>query len=196
MRPLTRCENGHYYDAEKHHSCPFCGVQNLDLDIQKTMAKRSHASSGEPGVTKPVGGRAPGDEEGKTVGIFKKKIGFDPVVGWLVVVKGPDKGRDFRITSERNFIGRSERMDIPISGDPTVSRENHAIVSFNPKNSVFRLFPGDSKGLVYLNDDELIAPEQLKPYDKIELGETELLFVPFCGEKFLWKKEQEASPED
>lgn len=195
MQKLTRCENGHYYDAEKHRSCPFCGVQNLELDIQKTMAKRSQPGSGEPGVTKPVGGAAQAQDAGKTVGIFKKKIGFEPVVGWLVAVKGPEKGRDFRIVSEKNFIGRSERMDISIAGDSTVSRENHAVVSFNPKNGVFRLFPGDSKSLVYLNDDELIAPEQLKPYDKIELGETELLFVPFCSESFIWKKEQDGDPE-
>lgn len=189
MKPLTRCVNGHYYDAEKHHSCPFCGVQNLELDIQKTMAKRAQAS-GEPAVTRPAGGSMP--DEGKTVGIYRKKMGFDPVVGWLVAVKGPDKGRDFRITSERNFIGRSERMDISIPNDSSISRENHAVVSFNPKNSTFRLFPGDSKGLVYLNDEELISPELLKPYDRIEIGATELMFVPFCGDSFVWEKEEEA----
>lgn len=195
MQPLTRCKNGHYYDARKHQSCPFCGVQNLELDIQKTMAKRSHTPSGEPGVTRPIdrGAQARGEraqDAGRTVGIYKKRIGLtiDPVVGWLVAVKGPHKGSDFRITSEKNFIGRSEGMDIPITDDPSVSRENHATVSFNPKNNVFRLYPGDSKSLVYLNDEEVILPEQLEPYDRIEVGETELLFVPFCGEQFVWKK--------
>lgn len=188
MQPLTRCKNGHYYDASKHHSCPFCGVQNLEIDIQKTMAKRSQTGSGEPGVTRPIAGGAPGQDAGRTVGIYKKKLGFDPVVGWLVAIEGPERGRDFRIVSEKNFIGRSETMDISIPGDPSVSRENHAVVSFNPKNNSFRLFPGDSKGLVYLNDEELISPELLKPYDKIELGETVLLFVPFCGEQFVWKE--------
>ena len=190
MQPLTRCNNGHYYDAQKHHACPFCGVQNLELDIQKTMAKRPSTSGGEPAVTRPVGG-APAQDAGKTVGIFKRKLGMDPVVGWLVAVKGPDKGRDFRITSEKNFIGRSEAMDISIGGDESISRENHAVVSYNPKNNTFRLFPGDSKRLVYLNDEEVISSEVLSSYDTIELGETTLLFVPFCGENYQWKKDED-----
>lgn len=175
MESLTRCNNGHYYDSNKHSSCPFCGVQSLDIDINKTMAKRPGAS----GVR--------GAEEGKTVGIFKKKLGIDPVVGWLVAVAGPDKGQDFRITSERNFIGRSEKMDISVPGDETISRENHAIVSFNPKNITFRLFPGDSKGLVYLNQEEVITPIALNAYDIIEIGQSKLMFLPLCGEQFNWE---------
>ena len=190
MEPLTRCANGHYYDSKKHTSCPFCGVQSLDIDIQKTMAKKPGTTGGDIGVTRPKGG-SPGAEEGKTVGIFRKKLGIDPVVGWLVSIKGPERGRDYRITSERNFIGRSEKMDICIAEDESISRENHAVVSYNPKNNSFRLFPGDSKGLVYLNDDEVITPEPLKPFDVIELGQTSLMFVPFCGDSFQWEAEKE-----
>jgi pSer/pThr/pTyr-binding forkhead associated (FHA) protein len=178
MDALTRCENGHYYDSQKHSSCPFCGVQNLDIDIKKTMAKRPNNTGGVP---KEDG------SGGKTVGVFRKKLGIDPVVGWLVAIEGPEKGNDYRITSERNFIGRSEKMDISIPGDDTISRENHAIVSYNPKNNSFRLFLGESRGLVYLNDDEVITPVELNPYDQIEIGETKLKFVPFCGEQFRWK---------
>ncbi len=182
MDALTRCENGHYYDSQKHSSCPFCGVQNLDIDIKKTMAMRPNNNSGP---SKETG------SGGKTVGVFRKKLGIDPVVGWLVAVEGPEKGNDYRITSERNFIGRSEKMDISIPGDETISRENHAIVSYNPKNNSFRFFPGESRGLVYLNDEEVITPVELNPYDQIEIGETKLKFVPFCGEQFRWKDKEE-----
>ncbi len=190
MQSLTRCEKGHYFDNQKHHACPFCGVQDLELDIQKTVAKRSDSNRSEPAVTRPL--ESAGESDGKmakTVGVYKKKLGLEPVVGWLVAVKGPAKGRDFRITSERNYLGRSEKMDISITGDEMISRENHAVISFNPKNSTFRLFAGDSKRLTYLNDEEVIAPELLKPFDRIEIGETLLLFVPFCGESFQWETE-------
>ncbi len=194
MEPLTRCDNGHYFDSKKHTSCPFCGVQSLGIDIQHTMAKRQDQGTGgyEVGITRPMGHSpaAPGDA-GKTVGIFKKKIGIDPVSGWLVAITGPDKGRDFRITSERNFIGRAESMDIQISGDEAVSRDNHAAVSYSPKSQTFRIYPGDSKGLVYLNDQEVLTPELLKPYDIIELGQTKLMFVPFCGKNFSWGEPEE-----
>lgn len=181
MDALTRCDNGHYYDPRKHSSCPFCGVQNLDIDIKKTMAKRPGSSA--------AGTPAPGTG-GKTVGVFRKKLGIDPVVGWLVAVEGPERGNDYRITAERNFIGRSEKMDISIPGDETISRENHAIISYNPKNNSFRLFPGDSHGLVYLNDEEVITPVEMSDYDLIEIGETRLKFVPFCGEKFRWEEKK------
>ena len=31
----------------------------------------------------------------------------------------------------------------------------------------------------------------LHGYDLIDFGETKLLFIPLCGEKFTWKKETE-----
>ena len=175
MEALTRCNKGHYYDSQKHSSCPFCGVQDLDIDIHKTMAKR------------PGGSVSQGAENGKTVGIYKKKMGIDPVVGWLVAFAGPQKGRDYRITAERNFLGRSEKMDISIPDDEMVSRENHAIVSFNPKNLTFRLFPGEGKGLVYHNDEEVVTPVNLTAYDTIEVGQSKLRFIPFCGDSFRWE---------
>ena len=193
MQPLTRCENGHYYDSQKHHSCPFCGVQNLDLDIKKTMAKRPAPTDGDlpaPGsASSPAMPGAEPADTGKTVGIYKKKTSVDPVAGWLVAIKGPDKGRDYRIVPEKNFIGRSESMDISITGDNSISRDNHAVISYNPKKNSFRIYQGESKSLVYLNDEELITPEELKAYDIIELGQTTLRFVPFCGEGFIWTEE-------
>lgn len=189
---LKRCPNGHYYDPDKYSSCPYCGVQNLDIDIQKTMPKQHVGMPQDVGKTQPrrdVQNNAPADE-GKTVAIVKEQLGIDPVVGWLVCIEGSDKGKDYRIRSEKNFIGRSNKMDICIGGDDSVSRENHAIISYNPRNSVFRILPGDSHGLVYLNEEEVLMPEKLNSYDMVEVGKTKLLFVPFCGDKFKWEKEE------
>jgi hypothetical protein len=188
MEPLTRCDNGHYYDAKKHTSCPYCGVQNLGIDIEQTMAKRSGNAGFEVNVTKPLSQGRGREEVGVTKGIYKQKMGVDPVAGWLVSISGPEKGLDYRITAERNFIGRAESMDIRITNDEAISRENHASVSYSPKNHTFRLYPGDSKGLVYLNNEEVLTPELLKPFDVIEMGQSRLLFVPLCGENFHWDK--------
>lgn len=114
------------------------------------------------------------------------KEDMDPVVGWLVCVEGKDRGRDYRIHTERNFIGRSAAMDIAIAGDEAISRENHAVVSYNPKNHGFRLAPGDSRGMVYLNDEEVLSATVLAAYDLIELDASKLMFIPFCGECFTW----------
>ena len=52
-----------------------------------------------------------------------------PVVTWLVCIDGPSKGRDYRIHSQNNFIGRSRSMDICIEGDNTISSERSAVLS-------------------------------------------------------------------
>ncbi|MFN8057893.1 MAG: FHA domain-containing protein [Vicinamibacterales bacterium] len=177
---LKRCENGHYFDPGKHSSCPSCGVQNIDFS--PTRPKAEGAPPPRP-LPPPVPRAA---DEGKTVPLVRKKAGIDPVVGWMVCVAGADRGRDFRIRSEKNFIGRSETMDICVGGDETISRENHAIVSFNPKNGQFKLHPGESRGLVYLNGEEVDGPKPLAEGDKVELGQTTLMFVPLCDDTFSW----------
>lgn len=181
---LQRCDKGHYYDPESYSSCPSCGVH--DLDLQATQARAIHVTVAD-GVTQARGDAgAKQRDTGVTVAMMRKKTGMDPVVGWLVCVDGPEKGRDYRIRSEKNYIGRDSSMDICIGGDETISRENHAMVSFNPKNLHFRIAPGNSRGLVYLNGEEVGVPEDLKSYDLIEIGQCKLLFVAFCGEKFQW----------
>lgn len=203
---MKRCANGHYYDETKHSLCPHCGV-NIDLNLGVTMPKRPTPND-ELGKTKakypetnPDLGKTVAQiqnglknysahqlqNENKTVAIVRNKIGIDPVVGWLVCIEGPDKGKDYRIRSERNFIGRSEKMDICIASDEAISRENHAIISYSPKKRLFRVYPGDSRGLVYLNDEEVITADELKRNDVIELGKTKLMFIPFCGENFEWQ---------
>ena len=196
----VRCRNGHFYDDQQHSDCPFCGVGvELEGTLKQTekipgLGTGGSARGGTAGDSPTVarGGRVPprpGADPGVTRHIWASKTGFDPVVGWLVCIEGPEKGRDYRIHAERNFIGRSPHMDIAITGDDAISRENHALVSFNLKNGVFRIAPGESRGLVYLNDEEVLTPMELKAYDLIEIGASKLTFVPFCGERFQWEKE-------
>ncbi len=136
----------------------------------------SASSAGGPpaGATRRVGQ--------ETVGHGKS----DPVVGWLVCLEGPDRGRDFRLHGEKNFIGRSPLMDVCVPGDDTVSREKHGVVIFDPKKQAFWVLPGDSSGLVYLNGDLVHAPTQINRDDVIEIGQTKLVLIPFCGDKYSW----------
>lgn len=190
---LKRCENGHYFDPGKHTTCPSCGVQDINFEPTRrkepspdAAAEPRAAATAPRAAVDPVRPARPADD-GKTVSLIRKKAGIDPVVGWLVCVEGADRGRDFRIRSEKNFIGRAETMDVCIPGDDTISRENHAIISFNPKSRQFKLHPGESRGLVYLNGDEVDGPSGIKAGDNIELGQTKLMFVPLCTDTFTWE---------
>ena len=127
---------------------------------------------------------------GKTVGMMQSQMGFDPVVGWLACVEGPSRGKSYTIRGGVNAIGRSERMDIVITGDLKISSENHAKISYSDKHNRFNLLPGEGRNIVYLNDEEVFTPMPLHAYDLIDFGETKLLFVPLCGERFTWKTEE------
>jgi hypothetical protein len=173
---MKRCDSGHFYDPAKHSLCPWCGVK-ADTDTGKTrQVKLPQRAQGDASA-----------DEGVTRALHKEPSGISPVVGWLVCVEGPDKGRDYRLHGEKNFIGRSASMDVSIGGDDSISRDKHAAVSFEPKKKVFWLLPGESSGLVYLNDEVVNAPTQLKARDVIELGKTKLMFYPFCDEQFQWE---------
>ena len=127
---------------------------------------------------------------GKTVGMMQSQMGFDPVVGWLACVAGPSRGKSYTIRGGVNSIGRSERMDIVITGDLKISSENHAKISYSDKHNRFNLLPGEGRNIVYLNDEEVFTPMPLNAYDLIDFGETKLLFIPLCGERFTWKTEE------
>src|ERR1041385_3579869 len=129
---LKRCENGHYFDPAKHTSCPSCGVQMIDvptrpkagldaLPVPPAAGQKAAPGAGAGAGAGPQKASASASaDDGETVALGVKKQGIDPVVGWLVCTAGPDRGRDYRIRSERNFIGRGEEMDIAIRGDDTI----------------------------------------------------------------------------
>ena len=189
---MKRCENGHYFEPEKYSSCPTCGVANLHIQPTVAIGNTGLAAQGRADLDVPTVPRghvkrpAVERDPGATVGVVRKKMGIDPVVGWLVCIEGAEKGRDYRIRSERNFVGRDPKMDICIGGDDAISRENHAVISFNPKKNSYLLTPGEGRGIIYLNEEEVAIPTELKAYDMIGMGQTKLLFVPFCGDKFGW----------
>ena len=161
---------------------------------QKTMPPRGYvppAPAGEPEPTAPPKFHGPSVlDAGKTVGMMQEQMGFDPVVGWLACVEGPSRGKSYTIRGGINAIGRGDRMDITITGDRTISMENHAKISYSDRNNRFNLLPGDGRNIVYLNGEEVFAATPLQAYDLIDFGETKLLFIPLCGERFTWKKEE------
>ena len=158
---------------------------------QKTMPPRGYGvPQPDPAPTPPPSPPGFGVSvaaAGKTVGMMQAQMGFDPVVGWLACVAGPSRGKSYTIRGGVNAIGRSERMDIVITGDLKISAENHAKISYSDKHNRFNLLPGEGRNIVYLNDEEVFTPMPLHAYDLIDFGETKLLFVPLCGETFTWE---------
>ena len=101
---LDRCKNGHIYDTSRYSDCPYCKSEGLVSEVNEENINLVEQMN---------------DDE-KTVAYWAKEAKVDPVVGWLVCIEGVDKGKDFKIISERNFVGRSEEINISIQGDSTI----------------------------------------------------------------------------
>ena len=258
---LTKCPNGHFYDAAKFQHCPHCsGMQNRDakggaeseqdlktvaLNVENAMgAIQASAANvmnavnpagamnaddddvktvplqmpyGQPeqpagfaplpdlppavNIPAPASGNRPQDDDVETVGYYQtapaaqgsvqKRIA--PVVGWLVITNGAERGRSVPLKAGKNFIGRANTNDVVLSGDNTVSREKHAIVIFEPRAQRFLLQPGTSNELFYVNDEVVLETRPVKAYDVLSIGKTTLVFVPFCGENFSWDSGEESA---
>ena len=112
-----------------------------------------------------------------------------PVVGWLVGIKGPARGKDFRLFSARNYIGRGAELEVSIE-DLHISREAVVQVAYDPRSRTFLIAPCDNHNhcLSYLNDELLMGTCKLQAHDRVMIGETtELMFIPLCGADFDWK---------
>lgn len=191
---LARCENGHFYDAERFDSCPHCNQARISTVIQKGDDREYTApvippddpSSGLGKLAKEITNVKDDDDDGqKTIGWYGS-VSTDPVVGWLVAIAGNNFGADFKLKTGRNFIGRSSEMDVALTGDSSISRDRHAIILYEPKSNVFLVQPGDAKELFYLNEKVVLTATEINAYDVLSLGNTKLLFIPCCSDKFNW----------
>lgn len=214
---LKRCNNGHFYDADKYTGCPHCNPtvsasevtvamnpEEMDSEVRaaanafdedsKTVSLQDAISAAVEQPAAPAPAAAPVQmDDAKTVSYFANSLGAEPVVGWLVCIEGDHYGESFPLKSGRNFIGRNANMDVVLAGDMSVSRERHAIVIYEPKAKCFIAQAGDARELFYLNDSVVLNNEAMKNYDVLSVGNEKLLFVGLCGPQFCWedtKKEE------
>ena len=204
---MVRCDaNEHHYDNSKHSSCPHC-ISGRGNDDKTSMRPKSRPQPDRSGseddtfIKKPDGGgkTSPKDNGPKTVAPWQRKkkdessqelkSAYDlaPIVGWIVIVEGLQKGRDFRIIPGINKIGRGNTNTINIdNGDSEIAREGHCLIEYDLKSGQFYLERGATStyhndGRVGGNGNELVLG------DTIQIGSTTLKFIPFCTSDFCWE---------
>ncbi len=169
---IIKCSKGHYYDDSKYDECPMCmRTEKSNASDERTIALFSQAKS-------------PSDDS-KTVALAYKRTGCDPVVGWLVCTEGSEKGRDFRIHSGRNFIGRAMTNDIYLPSDISISRKHEGCIIYEPKKNSFIIMNGEGAA-IYVNGSPIDKPYILKDYDEISIGSYKFDFVAYCREDKKW----------
>ncbi len=197
---MTYCVNGHPFDTAKFPTCPKCGARPAYSGFSATepVVGGQAAGGSIPGATESVGGGQAGgvtpnnsDSFIETVTAGNDGTNRDPVVGWLVCVKGPNYGEDFRIHAGYNYIGRATG-DICIHGDDKISREGHAMIAYDSGEVAYYFGPAGGRNLVKVNNKTVLNAVEIHAYDTISIGpNTTLLFIPLCGERFNWEMEDE-----
>ena len=198
---VIRCGNGHYYDDEKFTKCPHCGIfADINTDVkaynkgdgQNTVSYTNAGSSLRQELEKTIAMKdlveTAGDDE-KTIGYYSKSRGNDYVTGWLVCMKGPERGRDYRLSHGFNWIGRDYTMDVCIVDDQSISRKKHCAVVYDDRGEKFSLVPAGGN-LVYMGNAAVTGPVEIKTGDVIEIGKSSFEFVAFCRGEHKWEKEQ------
>ncbi len=198
---MKRCEQDlHFYDPEKNPGgCPYCRDQDGDIDSTRGLTGVGgigDETDDTVGIDpihfkKDVGptrtSHRTSESDDVTVGYFKKKAGFEPVVGWLVCTEGPSKGKDYRIKPGINEVGRDAGRDVEIviTDDRMIARRDHAELEYDADENEFYLIRKKNPS-VKLNGKSVRQPTQLKPNDVIQFGESVFIFIPLCTESFKW----------
>lgn len=201
------CSAGHVYDADQYASCPYCNRNTRAIQFGATAAPAGYGATTAPAgygaapagrddtigqtvMPEAIRRRMEQERDNRTVGEFKRKLGYEPVVGWLVCVEGPEVGKDYRLFGRINSIGRAEGNDVVLAQEHTVSQKNHVRLAYDAKHNNFQLIPGEGTNVTYLNDEPLYVPQKLNAYDVLEMGATKLIFVPLCSERFRWPEKR------
>ena len=208
---MQQCPNGHLYDDAKNISCPYCSNGNsINVTVPLTDPQQPVDGGNMFPQTMPIDGSAGqpytppqpqvvqedfpptapvGEQFAATTYVdnIVNEKGIVEVRGWLVCLEGEKRGVDFKICGERNTIGRGDRNDIKLDFDSSISKGVNATISYDMKNNKFFIYLGESKNNIYVNDQMLMTPVELKDYDVIEIGKTKMLFRSLCNDKFNWE---------
>ena len=141
-------------------------------------------SDGKTRIISPRGRRQPTDTAASAP---EEDPMADPPVGWLVVVRGPGKGRVLTLGNGMNPIGRSAQSRVCLDfGDDNISRANHARLVYEPRQRRWLLNHGDGTNLTYLNGEVVLSTVEVQSGAEIQLGQTTLRFQALCSQEFDW----------
>jgi hypothetical protein len=92
---------------------------------------------------------------------------------WVQVLQGRQEGRAYLLGARRSALGLDEHAEVGIFGDPQVARR-HAEIETTAGGYV--LHNHDTKGRTRVNGKPAVGPVPLHDGDRIELGQTLLVF--------------------
>lgn len=200
---IKQCEKGHFYKATLDR-CPVCEKKSQDKNnfrmkmksdmfysdsisrekmnpSNETLAAKDYYETSRVQnykLPKPIINK----EESEKASIKENIL---PVVGWLVCIKGTEKGKDYRIHAGYNYIGRAATMDIVLSDD-RVSGEKDCFIGYDSVEKKYFLGYVNGTNMILVNGRQINGFAEIKSGDYIVIGSCEYRFHAFCGKDFDW----------
>ncbi len=141
-------------------------------------------------ATPPVDPTKKMKPQAKTQYVREGSVDVEPVAGWVVVVKGQGRGGFRPVFVGMNSVGRAPSQRICVDfGDESISREEHAFITYDDETRTFYLQHGGKSNLVRLGGKPVLQPTELKAGDLFRIGNTTFRFVACCGPDFDWATE-------
>ncbi|VAW75536.1 hypothetical protein MNBD_GAMMA12-2753 [hydrothermal vent metagenome] len=116
---------------------------------------------------------------------------IQPVVAWLVIIEGVGEGSYVPIFTGPNLIDFSKYEDDvqqykqELCAELGVKEKAQLQINYDKKSPHYSLQYGGS-GSINLNNISIQETAILSAYDRIKIGNTVMMFIPFCGEYFQW----------
>jgi hypothetical protein len=145
-------------------------------------------------ATQGSGGRPTTPDESmvqpRTEYMRSENLEVEPVAGWVIVVSGPGRGGFRPVFVGMNSVGRDTSQRVCLNfGDETISRQEHAFITYDEEQRCFFLQHGGKSNLVRLAGKPVLSPVELQANASIRIGRTTLRFIPCCGPDFSWGDE-------
>lgn len=178
---------GGFADDKIGKTTPMRG-NNQQNEWGRTMAVNPQGSGWADVDDYKTSDYGPADDYGPTMDkrYREETTAVRPVTGWLVCIEGVEKGKDYRLHEEINYIGRSKVNDVVLGSDPTVSRERHAMIAYDTRENMFLVAPSGGTSLIRQNGRPVLGTMELRSGDRLEIGECMYIFIALCGENFQW----------
>jgi hypothetical protein len=110
---------------------------------------------------------------GSGLGLFLALVEQALRRAWVQILSGRQEGRIYLLAHQRCRLGLDERAEVGIFGDPAVARQ-HAEIEATPQGYEFHHLA--SQGSSKLNGKPVSGAEPLHDGDRLQLGQTMLVF--------------------
>ena len=173
---IIKCENGHFFDADKNKHCPQCEALHVlhegEQSDKHSVLENILFSSQKKIATK----------ESKQKNPIYPVFSQSKPVGWLTCIKGDLYGEFFVVREGRNSVGRNGNMNICLHRDPNVEKENHLLILYDEKNGCV-IHPNHE---VSVNDKKITEAYMLQHLDIVKIGNGLYIYTALCQDSFYW----------